>query len=182
MEKWQPVVEATADFLASYAFYDKEKGRYVLGPPSYVVSENTDPKTTHNPTFELGYWRFGLRTAQEWRTRLGLPPRPEWDKVLKGLSPLPEQDGVYVLHEGVQDMWTKFNFEHPALTGVFGMLPGDGVDLATMRRTLEKVSATWNFDADLGMGLPDAGDVRGAPGRTGPRRGFSAASCARLSV
>ena len=154
LEKWRPVVEATADFLASYAFHDEATRRYVLGPPVHVVSENTDPKTTRNPAFELGYWRFGLRTAGEWRARLGLPPRPEWDRVLRGLAPLPEQDGVYVLHEWVSEMWTKFNFEHPALTGVFGMLPGDGVDRATMRRTLAKVNATWNFERTWGWDFP----------------------------
>lgn len=154
LERWRPVVEATADFLASYAFFDAATGRYVLGPPLEVVSENVDVATTQNPTFELGYWRFGLRTAQEWRQRLGLPPRPQWDAVLKGLAPLPQQDGLYVLHEGVKDMWTEQNFEHPALTGVFGMLPGDGVDRATMRRTLDKVSATWNFDRTWGWDFP----------------------------
>lgn len=154
LKKWQPVVEATADFLASYAFFDKEKRRYVLGPPLYVVSENTDPKTTQNPTFELGYWRFGLRVAQEWRHRMGLPRRADWDKVLDGLSPLPVQDGVYVLHEGVKDMWTQWTFEHPALTGVFGMLPGDGVDRETMRRTLDKVWDKWDFNRTWGWDFP----------------------------
>lgn len=154
LEKWRSVVEATADFLASYAFLDEKSGRYILGPPMHIVSENTNPKTTQNPTFELSYWRYGLRTAQEWRTRLGLPRRIEWDKVLKGLSPLPQQDGVYVTYEGIPDMWTKFNFEHPALTGVFGMLPGDGVDPATMRRTLDQVRATWNFERTWGWDFP----------------------------
>lgn len=154
LKKWQPVVEATADFMASYAFFDQKTQRYVLGPPLHLVSENTVPKTTQNPTFELSYWRFGLRTAQQWRTRLGLPHRPEWDKVLNGLSPLPKQGDVYVLHEGVQDMWTKFNFEHPALTGAFGMLPGDGVDQPTMRRTLDKVMTTWNFERTWGWDFP----------------------------
>jgi hypothetical protein len=154
LEKWRPVVEATADFMASYAFHDEKTKRYVLGPPVYVVSENADPKTTQNPTFELGYWRFGLRTAQEWRARLGLPAKAEWTKVLKGLSPLPVQDGLYVLHEGVADMWTKWNFEHPALTGVLGMLPGDGVDRVTMRRTLDKVAAAWDFNRTWGWDFP----------------------------
>jgi hypothetical protein len=154
LKKWQPIVEATADFLASYAFFDKGTGHYVLGPPVHLVSENTNPRTTLNPTFELGYWRYGLRTAQKWRTRLGLSRRPEWDKVLNGLSPLPQQDGVYVLHEGVPDMWTKFNFEHPALTGVFGMLPGDGVDQSVMRRTLDKVRTAWNFERTWGWDFP----------------------------
>ena len=154
LKKWQPITDATADFMASYAFFEEGTKRYVLGPPIHLASENTDPKTTKNPAFELGYWRFGLRMALEWRKRMGLPPKPEWEKVLSGLSPLPTQDGVYVLHEGVQDMWTKFNFEHPALTGAYGMLPGDGVDPATMRRTLDKVRATWNFERVWGWDFP----------------------------
>jgi hypothetical protein len=154
LEKWMPVVEATADFMASYAFLDKEIQRYILGPPLTLVSENTDARTTQNPTFELSYWRFGLRTAQEWRSRMGLPPRKEWEKVLNSLAPLPEQDGLYVLHEGVQEMWTKFNFEHPAITGAFGLLPGDGVDAPTMRRTLYKIVSSWNFDRTWGWDYP----------------------------
>ncbi len=51
-------------------------------------------------------------------------------------------------------MWTKWNFEHPALTSVFGILPGDGVDKETMRRTLDKVASTWNFDRTWGWDYP----------------------------
>lgn len=154
LKKWEPVVEATADFMASYAFWDAKTNRYVLGPPVVLVSENSDPITTQNPTFELGYWRFGLRMAQQWREKLGLPRRKDWDKVLAGLAPLPVQDGVYVLHENVKDMWTKWNFEHPALTGVFGILPGDGVDKATMKRTLAMVKAKWDFNHTWGWDFP----------------------------
>lgn len=152
--KWRPIVEATADFMASYAFFDQSSRHYVLGPPLQVVSENADWKHATNPAFELGYWRFGLRLAQIWRERLGEPSRADWDKVMDGLAPLPTEDGLYILHEGVKDMWTKFNFEHPALIGAFGMLPGDGVDMATMRRTLDKVAATWNFDRTWGWDFP----------------------------
>ena len=52
--------------MADYAWLDKTSGRYVLGPPVHIVSENTNPLTTYNPAFELGYWRFGLRTALTW--------------------------------------------------------------------------------------------------------------------
>lgn len=152
LKKWQPIVEATAEFMASYAFL--ENGRYVLGPPIHVVSENVDPRVAKNPAFELGYWRFGLRTAQTWRERLKQKRNAKWDNVLRGLAPLPVEDGVYVLHEGVKDMWTKWNFEHPALTGTFGMLPGDGVDRPTMKRTLARVHETWNFGHVWGWDLP----------------------------
>jgi hypothetical protein len=154
LERWRDVVFDTADFLASYAWLDEKTGRYALGPPLYVVSENTKPKTTTNPAFELGYWRFGLRTAQTWRERLGLGRSADWDKVLANLAPLPVEDGLYVLHEGVRDMWSKWTFEHPALIGTFGMLPGDGVDRATMGRTFERVAGCWNFRRTWGWDFP----------------------------
>ena len=154
LEKWRDIVFDTADFLASFAFYDEATHRYVLGPPMYVVSENTDPRTTQNPTYELSQWRFGLRIAAQWRQRLGLAPKPEWEKVRAELSPLPQQEGLYVLFEGVKDMWTKMNFEHPALTGIYGMLPGDAVDVETMRRTHHKVLEVWNLNATWGWDFP----------------------------
>ena len=154
LERWREIVFATADFLASYAFWDEASRRYVLGPPLYVVSENTDPKITQNPTFELSYWRFGLRLAQTWRERLGLPRDPAWDNVLRGLAPLPTEDGCYVLYEGVTDIWTRWNFEHPALIGVLGWLPGDGVDVPTMRRTAARVFTGWRFDHTWGWDFP----------------------------
>lgn len=52
------------------------------------------------------------------------------------------------------DMWTNFAFEHPALIGTFGMLPGDGVDQATLARTLSKIDATWNYDRTWGWDFP----------------------------
>jgi hypothetical protein len=154
LERWRDVVFDTADFLASYAWLDEKTRRYALGPPLFVVSENTKPKTTINPAFELGYWRFGLRTAQTWRERLGLDRSAEWDKVLANLAPLPVEDGLYVLHEGVRDMWSKWTFEHPALVGTLGMLPGDGVDRATMERTFQRVADCWNFRRTWGWDFP----------------------------
>jgi len=154
LERWREVVMETAAFMAALPCKEPASSRFVLGPPQYVVSENTDPDTTLNPTFELGYWRFGLRLAQTWRERLGLPRDPAWDDVLKNLAPLPVEDDCYVLYEGVRDMWTKWNWEHPALTGVYGWLPGDGVDRGTMSRTLAKVLRTWNLGRTWGWDFP----------------------------
>jgi hypothetical protein len=154
LEKWREILFDTADFLSSYAFYDDTTSRCVLGPPMYIVSENTEPHSTSNPTYELSQWRFGLRIANQWRKRLRLPPNPVWEKVPMELAPLPQQNGLYVTHEGIQDMWTKMTFEHPALTGVYGMLPGDGVDVKTMQRTFQKVMQTWNFNRTWGWDFP----------------------------
>lgn len=154
LAKWADIVSETADFMASYAHYDAAGDRYVLGYPLQVVGENADPRTTTNPTFELSYWRMGLRIAQEWRKRCGLAPSEKYSEVLGKLSPLPVQDGVYVSWENIEDMWTRYCWEHPALIGAYGMLPGDGVDVKTMERTLIKVNSTWNFKETWGWDFP----------------------------
>ena len=128
--------------------------RQVLGYPLQVVGENADPRTTINPAFELSYWRTGLRLAQQWRVRLGLPEKREYDEVLRKLSPLPVEEGVYVSWENIERMWTSYNWEHPALVGAYCMLPGDGVDIPTMRRTLAKVHAEWKLGETWGWDFP----------------------------
>jgi hypothetical protein len=155
LERWSDIVFETAEFMASFAFLDKNRNQFVLGPPLKTVSENTDAETTINPAFELSYWRFGLRVAQIWRGRLGLERNPVWDEVLDLIAPLPSQYGLYLMQEGMTDTFTKWNWEHPALVGAFGMLPGNGVDMATMRRTLSQVMNVWQWDRawgwDFGM-------------------------------
>lgn len=154
LEKWEKIVYSTADFLADFSHFDEINDRYVLGPPLYLVSENEHPSKTINPTFELAYWRFGLRVAQTWKERLGEKRVDKWDEVLAKLAPLPVEDGVYVTYEGIPDMWNKYTFEHPALTGVLGMLPGDGVDTTIFVKTLDKVFAEWQYDRIWGWDYP----------------------------
>ncbi|MCX7866487.1 MAG: hypothetical protein N2438_05110 [Limisphaera sp.] len=154
LQTWRDIVFETAEFMASFARRDRATGRYVLGPPLKTVSENTDPRTTRNPTFELAYWRWGLQTAQLWRRRLGLPREPRWQAVLHGLAPLPSADGLYLMQEGMTDTYTRWNWEHPALLGALGMLPGEGVDRDMMRRTVRCVMETWQWERCWGWDFP----------------------------
>jgi len=140
--------------MADFAHFEEANDRYVIGPPIYIMSENTKPENTFNPCFELAYWRYGLRTAQIWRERLGLERDLKWDDVLKKLSPLPQVDGLYITHENIENMWSDFTFEHPGLIGTYGMLPGDGVDISTFKKTLDKVVSTWNFNHTWGWDFP----------------------------
>jgi len=164
LARWHEIVFETAEFMASFTFRDRNRNQFVLGPPLKTVSENTDALTAINPTFELAYWRFGLRTAQVWRERLGLQRNPVWDEVLKRLAPLPSWDGLYLPQEGMTDTYTKWNWEHPALVGALGMFPGDGVDLLTMRCTLAQVMKVWQWDRAWGW---DFGDAAMCAARTG---------------
>lgn len=154
LEKWSDIVFETAEFMADIPIKNQSSGKYCLEPPLYIVSENTNPSTTRNPAFELGYWRYGLSVALEWQKRMGMPENKKWREVLDNLSPLPEKDGVYEIYEGVKDMWTKLNWEHPALIGTFGMLRGDGTKPEIMRNTLRKIESTWNFDRIWGWDFP----------------------------
>ncbi len=156
VQRWAPLVFETADFMASYAAYDRRRGEYVLGPPLMLVSENLPVTETMNGTFELSYWRTGLRLAQQWRQRVGLAPNAEWAKVLDKLAPLPTTNGMYLICEGLNETYGKFNFEHPAILGAYGMLPGDGVDPAAMNRTFNAIWDGWQWDKCWGWDHPMA--------------------------
>jgi hypothetical protein len=154
LNEWGDIVMETADFMASFAVHEKDADRYVLGPPIYTVPETTDPDKVYNPAFELAYWRYALEIAQQWRERMDLPRDPEWDTVLHGLAPLPVQDGVYLLEEHLPDSYTKWNHNHPSVAGIYGILPGAGVDRDTMKRTLDKVMDCWNWKDTWGWDFP----------------------------
>ncbi|WP_344588066.1 hypothetical protein [Actinomadura vinacea] len=154
----------------------------MLGPPVVPANEQSDPKVTENPVLELSYWRFGLRTAAAWRRRLGLGRDRRWDEVLAGLAPLPVQDGKYVLYEGVRDMWTAHATDHPDPIAPLAMLPGDGVDVPTMRATARQVYESWPVDdlyswdfPVLAMNAARLGDpARAVDFLLHPRFGFTA--------
>ena len=99
LEKYRDIVFQTADFMASYATWDTNTNRYVLGPMLQCAQEIFPKDNTFNPTFELTYWRWGLETAQQWRQRLGLPRDEKWDAVLKDLAKPPVGDGKYLFTE-----------------------------------------------------------------------------------
>jgi hypothetical protein len=154
LEKWREIVLESAEFMVDFAKLDPVTGKYVLGPPLKTVSENAPEETTRNSAFELTYWRVGLRWAQTWRERLGLPRDPKADAVLRDLAPLAVDSGRYLLQEGMSDTYTKWNWEHPALVGMRGMLPGDGVDPEVFARTVEKVSEVWKWEETWGWDFP----------------------------
>jgi len=154
LAKYRDIVFASADFMASFAHFDGK--RYVLGPPVIPAQENHPPLETWNPTFELEYWADALEVAQRWRTRLGLPRHPDWDKVRTGLAALPVKDGVYLAHENCPQTFTERNRDHPSMLGALGVLPGNKVDRETMRRTLHKVFAEWKWADTWGWDFPMA--------------------------
>lgn len=156
LREWIGLVSETADFMASFARFDPRLDRYVLGPPLIPAQELHPPRTTFNPAFELEYWRWGLATAQQWRLRLNLPRRKEWDAVLQALSALPIVDGVYVNAESDPATFVDpaKRRDHPSLLAALGLLPGGMADRETMRRTLLKVRDSWQWEHTWGWDYP----------------------------
>jgi len=156
LDRYRDMVLESAEFMASFAWYEKERDRYVLGPPVIPAQENHPARETWNPTFELEYWRYGLEVAQTWRKRLGMPRSPQWDTVRAKLSALPVKDGVYLAHENCPQTFTERNRDHPSMLAALGVLPGTGVDRETMRRTLDKVMREWKWPETWGWDYPMA--------------------------
>ncbi|KAF5510577.1 hypothetical protein CGCS363_v002743 [Colletotrichum siamense] len=160
LEKWNEILTATADFMASFAFFNESTGVYDLGPPMYPVSENTNPNATVNPTFELAYWRFGLDIALSWKSRLGEQAPSTWENVRDKLAPLPIIDDTYPVYEGIQGMWTNISTvqDHPAMSGIFGLLPpprsGPALNRTTLENTAAKIWDLWDLDESFGWDFP----------------------------
>jgi hypothetical protein len=155
LERFRDVVLEAAEFMASFASRD-EAGRYVLGPTLQAAQEIFPKDHTLNPPFELAYWRWGLLAAQRWRERLGLPREREWDRVLAGLADLPARDGKYLFAETAPASFAdpRWARDHPSVAAALGVLPGPGVDPATMRRTLEWILENWSWGDTWGWDYP----------------------------
>ncbi|MBO0324094.1 hypothetical protein J0X14_17425 [Muricauda sp. CAU 1633] len=157
LEKYAPLVEETAAFMADFAWYDATLNEYILGPGVIAAQERFDPKVTYNPTFELAYWKWGLEKAQNWRERLGKERNAEWDQVLNGLSPLPHKDGLYLAAASALDSYSteKYMTDHPSVLGAYGMLPAIGeLDKEIMQNTFDKVWKDWHWEDTWGWDFP----------------------------
>ena len=154
LARYRDIVFDSAEFMASYAYFESMRQRYVLGPPVIPAQENHPARETWNPTFELRYWSFGLQTAQRWRERLRMKRSAEWDRIIIHLSALPAHDGIYLAHENCPQTFSERNYDHPSMLAALGMLPGDGVDREMMRRTLKRVMSNWQWDKTWGWDYP----------------------------
>ena len=147
LARYGELVSETAQAMASMLHWDAERKRYVLGPPLWIAQEIYDQSTSMNPAYELSYWAWGLEKAQQWRERAGLPRDPDWEFKRTHLSALPQKDGKYVAVESHPDTWDNVDsrHDHPSFLMALGQLPGDGVDRAVMRSTLDAVLAHWDW-------------------------------------
>lgn len=157
LDQYKDKVFATAEFMASFAHYNKELDRYELGPGVIPAQERFKAIETYNPTYELNYWHWGLKTAIAWKNRLGETPPANWLKVVEKLSDLPVLADIYLATESAQDSYTnaEFKTDHPSVLGTLGMLPlTEKVDLQIMRNTFDLVWEKWSWEQTWGWDFP----------------------------
>ncbi len=151
LARYRTLVLESAEAMATMLNWEEPKKRYSLGPPLWIAQEIYEQATSMNPTYELSYWVRGLKIAQQWRERLNLGRDAEWDKRIAQIAALPTKDGKYVAIESTPDTWDNAasRHDHPSFLMALGQLPGDGVDLPTMRRTLDAVLTSWDFETKI---------------------------------
>jgi protein-glucosylgalactosylhydroxylysine glucosidase len=157
LERYSDLVFKTADFMASYAYFDTISQRYVLGPGLIPAQETHKQEVTFNPTYELVYWYWALDIAQKWMERMRYNRDKKYDDVLSKLSKLPVDEGVYLSTENAKDSYTNDRIlsDHPSVLGAFGMLPKTPLlDEETMRHTYDKVLKTWHWEDTWGWDFP----------------------------
>ncbi len=158
LNKYKDLVFATADFMASFPTYDKDRKRYNLGKGLIPAQECFEAVDTYNPTFELAYWQWALERAQQWRERLAMPRNKQWDRVMQQLAQLPQKNGVYLATESTPDCYEPGNRrlnDHPAVLAALGIIPpSNHLDTAVMHRTFDLVEKVWHWDHTWGWDFP----------------------------
>ncbi|MBE3085263.1 MAG: hypothetical protein IMZ64_03470, partial [Bacteroidetes bacterium] len=157
LNKYRDLVFATADFMASYAWFDSTRNRYTLGPVLIPAQESLKLETSVNPPFELVYWYWGLKTAQDWKRRLNLEPVPRWTDITEKISELPVQDGLYLCSEDTKDSYQnpRYMSDHPIVSGIFGVLPETKlVDPEIFGNSLDTIMKKWNWKTTWGWDFP----------------------------
>ena len=156
LNRYYPLIEETAQFMASFADRDEENKRYIL-KGIIPAQETLRAAETVNPPFELSYWHFGLNTAQKWRERMGLERNPQWDRISSELSHLAEKDSLYLAAETAPQTYEdiRFTSDHMAVLGSLGILPASPLaDPKILNNTFDWIYKNWNWDKTWGWDYP----------------------------
>lgn len=152
LQRYLTIVTETADFMASFARL--EDGKYHLGPP-VIAAQETNSDERHrllDPTYELVYWHWALKRANEWRGRLNLPRSLQWDEIADIMQSPLIRDGVY---QGIAVEPFQSHHDHPAHLMILGWLPPTNrVDRQVLLKTYEDVQQSWDWPSTWGWDYP----------------------------
>jgi hypothetical protein len=158
LREYRDVVVQTAEFIKSFVHWEENSGCYILGPPYIPAQERHDPRTVLNAAYELEYFRWALRKADEWLVSLGEQDAgmSRYGDIAEKLSLPANADGVYLAHENCPGTFTKLPFytDHPSMLAMYGVLDSEKVDLGIMSATLDMVMEVWDKKTLYGWDFP----------------------------
>ncbi|KAF4814608.1 hypothetical protein CGCTS75_v013343 [Colletotrichum tropicale] len=158
LQRWDRVITATANYMASFAWLNNQTGRYDIGPPIQGVTENSSPTEISNLSYELAYWQWALASACNWKKRLGEECPPRWTAVADSMAPPPQFEGLYApwVGGGLNASWwddPTLKKDPRSVIMLQGILPDTPlVDNAVGLRTADKVWEAWGDDQIRGWG------------------------------
>lgn len=152
LQKYAPLVFETAAFMASFGL--RTDNGVELPPPLVPAQESYGfmRAEVENPTFELAYWSWALKVAQQWRRRLGLADEPGWNEVAADMAKPHSVDGVY---SAMSVPPFTIRTDHPSMLAALGVVPETPViDPEIMDKTLDDVLSAWDWDSTWGWDYP----------------------------
>ncbi len=153
LREYRDIIVETAEFMQSFVHWEDD-GTCVVGPPYIPAQERHDPRIVLNAAYELEYFRWAFRKADEWLNRLGEPGR--YGNIAEKLKNPAMGNGLYLAHENCPDTFTKLPFytDHPSMLAMYGILDSEKIDKARMSATLDKVLAVWDKKTFYGWDFP----------------------------
>lgn len=157
IREYAGLIDETAEFMYSFANYDKKNKRYIL-KGNIPAQESLKAATNVNSPFELSQWLTTMKMAQQWRERCGEKRNKKWDDMIEKLSVLAfNSDSLYLAAESATDTYTniKATSDHPALLGALGFFPESRlIDKRIMNNTLDWIIENWNWPTSWGWDFP----------------------------
>ena len=155
LHEYLEIVVETAEFIKSFVHWDESSSRYVLGPPYIPAQECHNPRVVLNAPYEIEYFRWALRKADEWLERLGKETLGYTEIAEKIVLPA-HKDGAYLVHENCPGTFCEYPFytDHPSMLAMYGVLDSDKIDSEIMSGTLDKVISVWDKKTFYGWDFP----------------------------
>ena len=179
LQQYGKGVEETALWMADYAQHCAPKKGDIKLFGQTAMQESMSKDFSYWHPFEQAYWVYGLRVAQQWRTRQGLAPNTHWEELISRMAPLAEKAGIYTAGEPLKafdkeaktstfnpyvaaemsgskqiskdDFELKSRSDHPAVLGACGLLPSTPLyDKDKMTTTLNWVMDNWEWESTWG--------------------------------
>jgi len=192
VRRWWPVVSDTARFMAAYPIDGKDLARWQSGrghtatdnltglvfPPPLIPSQECYASLRQDisqPTYELAYWVWALRTAAAWADAMGEGGlADDWRAVAARIHvPAPIRRGQIssshrttsqnagrldpdekVYPSIAMPPWTE-RVDHPSVLAALGITPDTGlIDPRIMATTLADIRTDWDWPTTWGWDYP----------------------------